>query len=220
MASVADALDLEIETFADLQRHLGDVPASRIRLKPSPGTATEKDVLAIHAKENRLFELVDGVLVEKAMGYQESYLAVRLIIILGEFVTSRKLGIVAGADGMLKLASGLVRIPDVSFISWNSIPDKKVPKKPIPKLAPDLAVEVVSESNTAGEMNRKLREYFKAGVKLVWMIDAKARTVDVHTGAKKKTTLSEKDTLDGGRVIPGFTLPLATFFGFLDEEAP
>jgi Uma2 family endonuclease len=206
------------ETLADLVKQLGGIPLDRIRLQPSPGTATERDVLDVERRENRLCELVDGVLVEKAMGFRESLLACALIEFLRAFVRPRKLGVVAGADGMMRLASGLVRIPDVSFVSWGRLPARRVPTTPIPRLAPDLAVEVISEGNTKREMERKLREYFEAGVLLVWLIDPKARTVAVYTAVDQFIVLGEKQTLDGGPVLPGFSLPLAQLFAELDLD--
>jgi Uma2 family endonuclease len=208
------------ETVADLQHQLGDIPAARIRLKPLPGTATEKDVLAIHAKEKRICELVDGTLVEKPMGMPESLLAAAIIESLRAFVRPRRLGLVAGEGGMMRLSSGLVRVPDVSFVSWDRLPGRRFPRQPIPNLAPNLAVEVLSESNTPAEMKRKRREYFKAGVMLIWIVDPKTRTVAVYTSVRKPTILKESQTLDGGDVLPGFALPLRELFGELDEEAP
>src|SRR5712692_4034785 len=104
-----------IETLADLLEQLGGISPKRVRFRPAPGTATEKDVLAIHDREDRLYELVDGVLVEKAMGFREAYLASVLITILWTFVRPRNLGLVTAPDGMMRLAPGLVRIPDVAF---------------------------------------------------------------------------------------------------------
>jgi hypothetical protein len=72
-----------LETLADLLDYLGGIAPERVRLHPAPGTATEDDVLSVHDREGRLCELVDGVLVEKAMGFRESLLAATLIIILG-----------------------------------------------------------------------------------------------------------------------------------------
>ncbi len=126
--------------LADLIEHLGRIPPERIRAYPPPGTATEKDVIDIEARENRLYELIDGVLVEKAMGFRESFLAVDLARHLGNFAIGHNLGIVTGADGTVRLAAGLVRIPDVAFVSWDRLPNRKVPREPIPDLAPDLAV--------------------------------------------------------------------------------
>jgi Uma2 family endonuclease len=199
-------------TVADLAELFGPMPASRIRTDPPPGRATEQDVIDLEAREDRLYELVEGVLVEKTVGYYESYLAAFLIRMLGNFVAAAKLGIVAGEAGMMRLAAGLVRIPDVSFVSWDRLPGRRVPREPIPDLAPDLAVEVLSESNTAREMERKLHDYFAAGVRLVWYVDPEARTVRVYTAPDQSALLREEDTLDGGAVPPGFALPLRELF--------
>lgn len=199
-------------TVAELIEQLGDIPPQRIRLKPRPGTATEKDVLRVEAKENRLCELVDGVLVEKVMAYYESRVAGLMFKYLEDFQEEHDLGIVAGADGMMRLAPGLVRIPDVSFVSWQRLPLRRVPREPIANLAPDLAVEVLSKGNTLKEMARKLQEYFDAGVRLVWFIDPKARTVEVFTSPGESTLLRERQTLKGGGVLPGFSLPLKKLF--------
>jgi Uma2 family endonuclease len=201
-----------ITTVADLLRQLGDIPPERVRLRPVPGTATEKDVIEVEARENRICELVDGVLVEKAMGYYESRLAAILIYFLESFLNEHDLGVTAGADGMLRLAAGLVRIPDVSFVSWDRLAGHDLPAEPIPDLAPDLAVEVLSESNTAREMTRKVAEYFRAGTRLVWLADPKTRTVRVYTSPGRSKLLREDQTLDGGTVLPGFSPPLAQWF--------
>ncbi|HEV3167553.1 MAG TPA: Uma2 family endonuclease [Isosphaeraceae bacterium] len=199
-------------TVADLLRRLGNIPARRVRLDPSPGKATEQDLLAIHDREKRLLELVEGVLVEKPMGFDESEIALLLGSFLVSFVRRHKLGIVAGPDGPLRLFSGLVRLPDVSFISWNRLPARKRPTRPIPALAPDLAVEVLSKGNTKAEMSRKLGEYFKAGTRLVWIVDPRRRTVCVYVSPEDSALLEESQTLDGGAVLPGFRLPLRELF--------
>jgi len=157
-----------IETLADLLEQLGGITPDRVRFRPAPGTATEEDVLAIrHSPERRLCEVVDGVLVEKAMGFRKSYLALVLASILWAFVEPRRLGLVVGADGMMRLMTGLVRIPDVAFISWDRLPNRRVPTEPLPDVAPNLAVEVLSTSNTPREMVRKRQEYFAAEVQVV-----------------------------------------------------
>jgi Uma2 family endonuclease len=207
-----------LRTVADLLEQLGGISPARVLLHPLPGTATEKDIFEVEDREDRLCELVDGVLVEKAMGFRESLLAVALSGFLRGFVVPRNLGLVTGPDGTVRLAAGLVRIPDVAFTSWDRLPNRRVPSKPVPHLAPDLAVEVISESNTEGEMVRKRREYFSAGVRLVWLIDPKARTVAVYTAPEQFAVLEETDTLDGAPVLPGFTLPLPELFGELDRQ--
>jgi Uma2 family endonuclease len=149
-----------VVTVSDLLHQLGDIPLERVRLQPPPGAATEADVTAVHSRENRLCELVDGVLVEKTMGYYESYMAATLIRLIGNFVVEHDLGMVAGADGMMRLAPGLVRIPDVSFVSWEKLPGRRLPCQAMPDLVPDLAVEVLSEGHTPREMARKLTSIF------------------------------------------------------------
>jgi Uma2 family endonuclease len=208
-----------IETLADLLEQLGGIAPERVRFRPAPGTATEEDVLTIrNSPERRLCELVDGVLVEKVMGLRESYLASVLITILLTFVRPRNLGMVTAPDGTMRLAPGLVRIPDVAFISWDRLPNRRVPTEPIPDLAPDLAVEVLSVGNTLGEMARKRQDYFAAGVHLVWQVDPRTRTVEVFTAPDQSTILHETHILDGGTVLPGFTLPLPELFAALDQQ--
>jgi Uma2 family endonuclease len=202
----------DVTTLGDLLKRLGNIPPERVRLHPTPGTATEKDVIKILDQENRPCELVEGSLVEKPIGYEEAELAMLIGTFLTNFVRRRRLGIVTGADGMVKLFTGLVRIPDVAFASWDRFPNRKRPKVPIPELAPDLVVEVLSKSNTKAEMTRKLGEYFAAGVRLVWMVDPRKRTVRVYTAVDQSVLIKEGQSLDGGAVLPGFVLPLNELF--------
>ena len=202
----------EVQTFADVLEELGGISPSRIRMQPAPGRATEKDVIRIEASENRLFELVDGVLVEKAMGARESLLATHISFLLKTYLVANDFGVVLGADGMLRLRPRLVRIPDVAFISWDQIPSGEFPSKPIPDLYPDLAVEVLSDSNTVAEIDRKLTEYFEAGCRLAWIVDPKTNTADVYTSPTDCRHLKPSQSLDGGDVLPGFKLPLKELF--------
>jgi Uma2 family endonuclease len=208
------------ENVAELLERLGNVPGWRVRLHPPPGQATEQDVLNIHNRTKRLFELVDGVLVEKAMGFRESFLAMQIGFLILEYVKAHKLGIVAGADGMLRLTTGCVRIPDVSFISWNQLPGRRIPEEPIPDVYPDLAVEVLSENNTRQEMAIKRRDYFAAGTRLVWQVDPVNRTVEVFTAPDQSFIRDATGVLDGGEVLPALAVPLAELFGELDQQGP
>jgi Uma2 family endonuclease len=210
--STAVARSHQVQTMGDLLRRLGDIPAERVWLTPAPGTATEEDVIAIEAKYNRLCELVDGTLVEKAMGFKEGRVGLVMGMYLDEFVYARDLGFVLGADGMMRIAPHLVRIPDVSFVSFARLGCRELPSEPIPDLAPDLAIEVLSASNTPAEMARKLREYFNAGVRLVWFIDEEAASIEVFTSASKSRVLTGKQLLKGGKVLPGFELSVEVFF--------
>jgi Uma2 family endonuclease len=207
MASTTSVL-----TIADLLEQFGPIPASRIRHDPPPGATTEKDVIEIEAREDRLYELIDGVLVEKAMGYYEAYLASLLGRLIGNYAEEHDLGIVAGADGTLRLFPQQVRIPDVSFVCWERLPEGRLPAEPIPQLVPDLAIEVISQSNTDEEMTRKLHEYFQAGVRLVWYVYPESRSVRVYRNPNEVAELSGEDVLDGDEVLPGYRLPLAQLF--------
>jgi Uma2 family endonuclease len=204
------------ETVADLLGRLGGIPASRVRLHPTPGTATERDLIEVNGRKQGLCELVEGTLVEKPMGFEESVLAALLIFYLGNFVVHRKLGILTGEGGMMRLFTGLVRIPDVAFIARTSFPNGKRPKGPVPAIAPDLAIEVLSKGNSKAEIAKKLREYFESGTRLVWLVDPKTRSVRVHTSPSDSTRLDADSTLDGGAVLPGFRLPLADLFPLAD----
>jgi Uma2 family endonuclease len=190
----------------------------RIRTSPPLGLATEDDVVEIHDRENRLCELVDGVLVEKTMGAYESMLAMEIGSLLRNFVKPQKLGTVLGADGMLRLAPGLVRIPDVAFLSMEKFPNGRFPKGAIAPLAPDLAVEVLSNSNTAEEMEEKLHDYFEHGARVVWYVDPVKRAIQVFTSPSASRILSERETVDGGDLLPGFTLDIRELFAELPPE--
>lgn len=209
---------LRPQTIADLLARLGDIPPERVRLEPAIGTATERDVLEIAAREGVLCELVDGVLVEKAMSYRESLLALFIAEMLNAFVRPRNLGLVTGEAGMMRLFGGLIRIPDVAFASWDRIPGGKVPTEPVPALVPELAIEILSPGNTPAEMRRKRTEYFSAGVRLVWIVDPDSRSVSVYTGVEQSTVLHESDVLEGGEVLPGFSLPLKELFAELERR--
>ncbi|HJZ90322.1 MAG TPA: Uma2 family endonuclease, partial [Gemmataceae bacterium] len=147
-------------TYMDeLLRDLGGIPPGRVRLKPTPGTATIRDLIRYQKKDGRVYELVDGTLVAKPVAFDESTIAVRIGGILERFVTEADRGTVAGEQGPMKLMPGLARGPDVSFVSWAQIPNRGAPRSPVLDLFPDLAVEVLSKGNTRREIARKRKEY-------------------------------------------------------------
>jgi Uma2 family endonuclease len=205
--------DLGVWTAADLVGHFGAIVLNRIRHDPLPGRATEEDLLSVNERHHALCELVDGALVEKAMGNYESMLAIALGRFVSDFVAEHDLGVVLGPDGMLRLRTGLVRLPDLSFISWQRIPDRTILEAPIWDVAPDLAVEVLSRSNTREEMGHKLSEYFTAGVRRIWDVEPRSRQILVHIAPDRVQILDETQTLDDGELLPGFSLPLTKLFG-------
>ena len=203
----------QLETLADMLERLGNVPLERIRLHPFPGTATVADVIRLcDGEPKHLCELVDGVLVEKVYGHLESRLAARLLQLLQNYLDEHDLGILTGADGPLQILSDQVRFPDVAFIGYDRIPPDSDPSTPVPDWIPTLAVEVLSPSNTKKEMARKLRNYFEAGVELVWYVDPSDRTVRVYHSPEAVVTLTDADDLDGEHILPGFRLSIGDWF--------
>jgi len=201
-------------TMADLQDRLGGIPLERIRLYPWPGLATEKDVLEVLRRTGRLCELVDGILVEKPMGFYESALAMAIGRWIRNYLEGRKAGIVGGPDGMLRVLRERIRIPDVSFVRWDRLPQGR---DPVPAVSPDLAVEVLSESNTEREIQDKLGEYFAGGTQLAWIVDPRTRTARVYRAPDRFDLVGEDGSLTGGEVLRGFELQLKDLFAELDR---
>lgn len=198
------------ENGAEWLEALGGVPLERVVFDPWPGTATEADLLTFVERDKRLCELIDGTLVEKPEGYWEGIIAANLIALLHAFVSPRNLGAISGPDSTMRMRVGRVRLPDVGFTSTERLPTSLAP---IPDLSPDLAVEVLSATNTSKEMRQKLVEYFQSGTRLVWIIDPPTRTVAVyHKPGDPTVVLAEDATLNGESVIPGFDAPVADLF--------
>jgi Uma2 family endonuclease len=217
---VAESPATELETFADIARRLGDISPERIIWLPRP--ATEEDCVH-YCERHGPIELIDGFLVEKAMGYRESLLAVLLIHHLTNFVLPRKLGLVGAPDAIMRVRAGQLRLPDVSFVTWERLLATDAHNKKVAPFGPDLAVEVLSEGNTRAEIDQKRREFFAAGTKLIWVIDRKARTAEVYDDPARPnqmTLVRESEALDGGAVLPGFRLTLADLFADLDPPTP
>lgn len=203
-------------TLQDFLLELGGIAADRLRLDPAPGQATLADLARVNDQQKGpLVELIDGTLVEKAIGYEASVVAAAVLQIVRSFVSANRLGIVSGADGMFQLASA-VRGPDVAYISRERLPDKKFPTEAYPAVEPNFVVEVLSPGNTKGEMTRKRLEYFHSHVQIVWIVDCLNRSVAVYTSPSKFKIYSETDTIDGGVALPGFAALVSDFFKDLD----
>ena len=200
------------ETLADVIAAAGGVPPEWIIYTPWPGTATEADVVALDGM-NVTCELVNGILIREPMGNRDDRIAAIINIFIGMFVLKHNLGVIGGAQALLRLRSGLVRLPDVCFTPWSAIVDEDEDEA-FQDAPPALVVEVLSPSNTAKAMARKLEDYADAGVKLAWYVDPRRQEVDVYVAAKLKSkkTLTTADTLSGGKVLPGFTLPVKAIF--------
>jgi Uma2 family endonuclease len=130
-------------------------------------------------------------------------------------VMPRKLGIILGADSMIRLFGGNVRMPDVAFIPKEAFP-QGLPKGPIWNIVPSLVVEVIRASNTVAEIKRKRAEFFSHGVSLFWLIDPATRTATAYDTSDPIEGQLKTDLLDGGAVLPGFSLNLPELFSVMD----
>lgn len=197
-------------------QELGEIPANRVLQQPPPGTATLDDLMRINGTSRHLCELVDGTLVEKAMGYKQSVVAVAISTILRLFVSKNQLGLISGADGFFRLHA-TTRGPDVAFVHRDRLPNGRLPTDSYPEIAPNLVVEVLSEGNTRGEMNRKRLEYFHAGVQIMWIVDLANRTIAIYRSSSSFRLVGEEDTITGEDVLPGFECKVQEFFADLDQ---
>jgi Uma2 family endonuclease len=208
-------------TVADLLRRLGNIPPERILLQPPPGTATEADVIAAaNQPHKRLCELIAGTLVERGMGTRESLLGGILFYLIRTFVRQNNLGLVLPGDAMFRIAPSTVRGPDVSFISWDRLPGGELPDEAISSVVPDFTVEILSPSNTQAEIDQKIREYFAAGVRLVWVIDPNTQSGEILTAPGASRPIPTGGTLTGETVLPGLVIALPELFAETRRPSP
>src|SRR5436853_7753228 len=173
-------------------------------------TTSEK----LHAPEDLLampdgdrYELVDGELVEKKMGSESGWIGSNLLGLLFIWNHTRKYGWLIGAEGSYQCFPddpGRVRKPDVSFVRARRLPGASVPRGHI-RVAPDVAVEVVSPNDLYSEVSVKADDYFGAGVRLVWIVDPDTRSVTVLRADGSTARLHEQDELLGEDVLPEFS---------------
>lgn len=177
-------------------------------MSPTIQTAT---AFALDDDADKLYEVVDGQLEAKEMGtMRHSGVGIRLIVRLAGHVETHNLGGVYGPDATFQIGSN-ERLPDVSFLSAARMPeggelDEKCP------VAPDLAVEVISPIESWIKVNRKLREYFSAGVQQVWLVSLELHEIHVYDSPKLMTVLTEEDELTNEALLPGFRLHINELF--------
>jgi Uma2 family endonuclease len=157
----------------------------------------------------RDFELIAGKVIEKMVSRpRQSSVAAVLLVLMGGYVLQRNLGRVTGADGGYRVGAERY-IPDVAYISKARQPVQ--PDDAYNPLPPDIAVEVVSPSNTDEDIRIKVMNYIAVGT-VVWVIDPDRQRVEVYRPGQAVTVLGAGATLDGGDALPGFTLALADLF--------
>jgi Uma2 family endonuclease len=166
------------------------------------------------------YELVKGELRRKGetlnmspAGFKHGAIIARLTGALVQHIEANDLGEATGAETGFKLTGDpdTVRAPDLAFVRQELIPDGELTEKFWPG-APDLAVEVVSPGDTLYEVDEKIEDYLKAGVRMVWIVNPKKRTVTVYRPSAEPQTLAEDDMLDGQEVLPGFQYSIARLF--------
>jgi Uma2 family endonuclease len=174
---------------------------------------TDAEFMALNRDGHR-YEIVNGELIDMGnSGAKHGYVCSVLMILLGGYVRLQKLGAMFDSSTAFKMKSGNKRSPDISFVAkerlqgLDDIPDGFL------EGAPDLAVEILSPSNTVEEIHNKLVEYFENGSRLVWVINPKEKYVLVYRSSQEPDRLLKSiDSLDGEEIVPEFTLPIAELF--------
>lgn len=169
--------------------------------------------LDLPENRDRRFELIKGVIYEVSPSKpRQTVCAIRIAHFLSAFVIPRDLGYVTGADGGYKLSSEDFFVPDAAFIAKSRLP--KLPDEYF-SIAPDLAVEVVFPNDSNAKVHRKAMRYLTLGTRLVWVVYPKDHLIHVYHPAADGAHVQEigiDGTLDGGEVLPDFTLPARDIF--------
>ena len=162
----------------------------------------------------RRYELVKGKLFEMPLaGGRHGSAAMRIGALMGAYARANQLGEVFAAETgfVLRRDPDTVRAPDASFITRDRLPEGELPVGYL-EIIPDLAVEVVSPSDTPSEVRDKVGDWLRAGTRLVWVIDPATRSATVYRSMDDFETLSESDELAGAEVVPGFTGSIQELF--------
>lgn len=164
---------------------------------------------ALPENADRLFELIEGEIVEKVASFTPSKIASRINYYFVDFNMKHDLGDVTAADGGYIMSPKSVFMPGVGFISKARLPQEPDREAPVP---PDLAVEVKSPTDSIRKMRLKAEKYLDYGTQLVWLVFPDDQTVEVYKPDADVITIGIDGTLDGGDVLPGFTLAVKDIF--------
>lgn len=173
------------------------------------------DDLARMPDDGYRYELIRGVLRQMpptAGGHH--VVSGRLISYLNQYLDPRDLGSAGGEGGfILERDPDTVFGPDVAVILAEQF--SLIPKRGYMRYAPPLVAEVLSPTNRPAEVEEKVQTYLRAGVKLVWVVDADRKTIRVRTPEGADELLTEADVLTGGDVFPDFRVEVARIFRWL-----
>ena len=164
-------------------------------------------------RSERPCELVRGELITMTpAGFRHGRIACTVAGLLRSFAVAPNLGVVTGAETGFHIASDpdTVRAPDVSFVCRERIP----PSEPIGFFPgpPDLAVEILSPNDTAGDVLAKTQDWLNSGCRAVWVADPQTLTVTVYRSRKEIQVLTRRDDLEGGDLLPGFRARVESLF--------
>jgi Uma2 family endonuclease len=175
---------------------------------------TTADALLAMPDDGHRYELVKGDLIQMSpTGHEHGVIAISLSAPLHSHVRANKLGVVcAGETGfVLSHNPDTVRAADVAFIRQERY--EKVGRTPqFWEGAPDLAVEVLSPTDTVRRVESKVEDWLTAGAQMVWVVSPRLRTVTIYRSVTEIAVLGEKDMVDGGEVIPGFRISVSEIF--------
>jgi len=158
--------------------------------------------------DGRRFEYIEGEIVEVVSNNYCSLLAIRIAGRILNYVESKNLGYITGADGGYQIGNHRY-LPDVAFISKKKQPEPS--HETFNTNPPDLAVEVLSPTDKPGKVRTKIANYLAVGT-AVWIVDPEEKEIEVYIPYKTAQALRLGDVLDGGDVLPGFKLPLKDIF--------
>jgi Uma2 family endonuclease len=165
------------------------------------------------------FEVVNGVRVEKTMSFYEQFIGNYLHEVLAPFCRANGLGWAVSDSTFRMPGSRNDRRPDVAFVSFARWPrERGIPRARAIAVAPDLAVEVVSPTDVMFDVIEKLHEYFRCGVRQVWLVLSHVEQVYVYTSPAAVRILSRGDTVTDGDLLPGFAVPVGDLFPPAEEE--
>jgi Uma2 family endonuclease len=174
------------------------------------GHATIDDLLRT-PKDGQKYELVDGEIVVSPAGMRHSAVGLKIGRIILDYLDSNPIGEVYNSDVGIQFPNGNVRSPDVTYVSKAKLPGGESPDT-FGEVIPDLAVEVLSPSDSMTHVGRKIGEYFENGVPLVWLVDPRRQTVTIYRSLTDTRTLTVNDTITAEPVLPGFSVPIRLFF--------
>jgi Uma2 family endonuclease len=148
------------------------------------------------------------------MGAESSRIAQLINQRIGLFADSHQCGLVWGPDCGYQISAddpNKVRYPDGSFITRGRLPHDQPPKGHM-RISADLMIEVVSPHDLAWEVDHKVDEFLRAGVRLIWVLYPDTRTILIYRPGSEVTRLSDVDELSGEDVLPGFTCRVSELF--------